>query len=118
MEGQSRDEKKHIITKDVVGLLLGDVVSTKKHTSLQRMWLACFLDSKYEYCLVWATLKTDARAALFETFKIFYRIVLQQKLPCYFGINRKLIKRPFQRYLSGRWGLKIDRKLSISPPEH
>ncbi len=30
MEHQSRDEK-HIITKDVVGLPLGDVVSTKKH---------------------------------------------------------------------------------------
>ncbi len=30
MERQSRDEKKHIVTKDVVGLLLGDVVSTKQ----------------------------------------------------------------------------------------
>ncbi len=30
VEPQSRDEKKHIVTKDVVGLLLGDVVSTKK----------------------------------------------------------------------------------------
>ncbi len=58
----SHETKKHIIdTKDVVGLLLGDVVSTKKihpckgcgwlasrrgtkykknNTSLQRMWLA------------------------------------------------------------------------------
>jgi hypothetical protein len=33
-------QKKHIIAKDVVGLLVGEVVSTKKHTSLQRMWLA------------------------------------------------------------------------------
>jgi hypothetical protein len=32
MKRQSRDEKKHIVTKDVVGLLIGDVVSTKKHT--------------------------------------------------------------------------------------
>ncbi len=30
MERQSRDEKKHIVTKDVVGLLLGQVVSTRK----------------------------------------------------------------------------------------
>ncbi len=64
MEHKSRDEKKYIVTKDVVGLLLGEVVSTKtiaqhiiaedviglllgevvstkkKHTSLQRMGLA------------------------------------------------------------------------------
>ncbi len=46
VERQSRDKNKHIIvTKDVVGLLLGDVVSTKKHTSSQRMWLACYLES-------------------------------------------------------------------------
>ncbi len=32
--------KKHIVAKDVVGLLLGALVSTKKGTSLQRMWLA------------------------------------------------------------------------------
>jgi hypothetical protein len=57
VEGQSRDEKKHIDTKDVVGLLLvevvstkkkvakdvvglhlGEVVCTKKNTSSQRMW--------------------------------------------------------------------------------
>ena len=30
MEHKSRDEKKHIVTKDVVGLLLGQVVSTRK----------------------------------------------------------------------------------------
>ncbi len=50
MECKSRDEKKHIITKDVVGFLLGEVVSTKKHTSLKRMWLACFSrrGSKYK----------------------------------------------------------------------
>ncbi len=42
VERQSRDEKKHIFTKDVVGLLLGEVVSTRKNPSLQRMWLACF----------------------------------------------------------------------------
>ncbi len=35
-------QKKHIITKDVVGLLLEDVVSTKKNTSSQRIWLAYF----------------------------------------------------------------------------
>ncbi len=28
------------LAKNVVGLLLGEVVSTKKKTSLQRMWLA------------------------------------------------------------------------------
>ncbi len=28
------------MAKDVVGLLQGEVVSTKKNTSLQRMWLA------------------------------------------------------------------------------
>ncbi len=32
MEHQSQDEKKHIVTKDVVGLLLGDVVSVLKVT--------------------------------------------------------------------------------------
>ncbi len=43
VERQSRDEKKHIDTKKVVGLLLVvEVVSTKKHTSWQRMWLTCF----------------------------------------------------------------------------
>ncbi len=31
MEHQSQDKNKHIVTKDVVGLLLGEVVSTKKH---------------------------------------------------------------------------------------
>jgi hypothetical protein len=41
VERQSRDKKKHIVTKDVVGLVLEDVVSTKKHTSSQGMWLAC-----------------------------------------------------------------------------
>ncbi len=60
VECQSRDEKKHIVTKDVVGLLLGEVVSIqknivekdvvgllvgevvsmKKNTSSQKMWLA------------------------------------------------------------------------------
>ena len=30
MERQSRNEKKHIVTKDVVGLLLGEIVSTNK----------------------------------------------------------------------------------------
>ncbi len=30
MERQSRNEKKHIVTKDVVGLILGEIVSTKK----------------------------------------------------------------------------------------
>ncbi len=29
MERQSRNEKKHIVTKDVVGLLFGEIVSTK-----------------------------------------------------------------------------------------
>ncbi len=31
----------------MVGLLLGDVVSTKKHPSLQRMWVACFLKKQH-----------------------------------------------------------------------
>ncbi len=33
-------KKTHIVAKDVVGLLLGEGVSTKNLTSLQRMWLA------------------------------------------------------------------------------
>ncbi len=47
MERQSRDEKKHV-TKDVVGLLLGEVVSTRKNTSSQRMYVVGLLvgDSK------------------------------------------------------------------------
>jgi hypothetical protein len=36
----SKYKKKHIMAKDVVGLLLGVVVRTQKNTSLQRMWLA------------------------------------------------------------------------------
>jgi hypothetical protein len=43
VERQSRDEKTHIVTKDVVGLLLGDVVSTKKCG-----WLASWRGSKYK----------------------------------------------------------------------
>jgi general stress protein CsbA len=31
VERQSQDKKKHIITKDVVGLLIGEIVSTKKN---------------------------------------------------------------------------------------
>jgi hypothetical protein len=38
--GSKYIQKKHIVEKDVVGLLLEEVVSTKKHTSSQRMWLA------------------------------------------------------------------------------
>jgi hypothetical protein len=40
----SHKTNKHIDTKDVVGFLLVEVVSTKtkKHTWWQRMWLACF----------------------------------------------------------------------------
>jgi hypothetical protein len=30
VERQSRNKKKHIVTKEVVGLLLGEIVSTKK----------------------------------------------------------------------------------------
>ncbi len=51
MERQSRDEKKHIVTKDVVGLLLGDVVSTiLKNTHCRKGcgWLASWRGSKYE----------------------------------------------------------------------
>ncbi len=50
MEHQSRDEKKHIITKDVVGLLLGEVVSTKiiAHRCSGCGWLAFRRGSKYE----------------------------------------------------------------------
>ncbi len=32
--------QKNIVKKDVVGLLLGEVVSMKKNTSSQKMWLA------------------------------------------------------------------------------
>jgi hypothetical protein len=32
--------KKHIFAKDVVGFLLGGVKKTHTHTSLQRMWFA------------------------------------------------------------------------------
>ncbi len=41
MERQSRDEKKYIVTKDMVGLLVGEVVSTKKtHHRKGCGWLA------------------------------------------------------------------------------
>jgi len=50
VERQSRDEKKHIVTKDVVGLLLGDVVSVLKNTYRHKGcgWLASWRVSKYE----------------------------------------------------------------------
>ncbi len=50
MEHKSRDEKKHIITKDVVGLLLGEVVSTKTIAHRRRGcgWLAPRRGSKCE----------------------------------------------------------------------
>jgi hypothetical protein len=44
-----------------------------------------------QYRLVWATLKTIASSASLKF--LSYRFTV--KLPCYFGINRKLIKRPF-----------------------
>ena len=50
MEHKSQDEKKHIVTKDVVGLLLGEVVSTKTIAHRHRGcgWLASRRGSKYE----------------------------------------------------------------------
>jgi hypothetical protein len=42
MERQSGEEKKHTITKDVVGFLLGEIVSTKKTRVVYRIgifWL-------------------------------------------------------------------------------
>ncbi len=48
----------------------------------------------HEYRLVWATLKTIASSAILDLWKFSsYRFTVQ--LPCYFGINRKLMKRPF-----------------------
>ncbi len=49
-EHKSRDEKKHIATKDVVGLLLGEVVSTKTIAQGRRGcgWLAFRRGSKYK----------------------------------------------------------------------
>ncbi len=45
----SHETKKHIITKDGVGLLLGEAVSTKRNTSSQVCgWLASRRGSKYE----------------------------------------------------------------------
>jgi hypothetical protein len=42
-------QKKHIVTKDVVGLLLGEAVSTKKtHHRKGCGWLAPRRDSKYK----------------------------------------------------------------------
>jgi hypothetical protein len=38
----SKYKKTHILAKDMVGLLLGEIVSTKKHTSLLRMWLTYY----------------------------------------------------------------------------
>jgi hypothetical protein len=40
VERQSQGKTKYIVRKDVVGLILGEVVSTIQNTSLQRMWLA------------------------------------------------------------------------------
>ncbi len=38
----SHEAKKCIVAKDVIALLLGEAVSTKKNISLQRIRLACF----------------------------------------------------------------------------
>jgi hypothetical protein len=46
------------------------------------------------YRLVWATLTTIASSAILDLWK-FLSYHFTVKLPCYFGINRKLIKRPF-----------------------
>ena len=49
VERQSRDEKIHIVTKDVVGLILGEVGSIlKKHFRKGCGWLPCRRGSKYE----------------------------------------------------------------------
>ncbi len=50
VEHKSQDEKKHIVTKDVVGLLLGEVVSTKTIAHRRRGcgWLASKRGSKYK----------------------------------------------------------------------
>jgi hypothetical protein len=49
VEHQSQDEKKHIATKKVVGLLLVVVVSTKKtHRGKGCGWLASRRGSKYK----------------------------------------------------------------------
>ncbi len=46
------------------------------------------------YRLVWATLKTDASSAILDLkFFLLYRFAAEP--PCYFGTNRKLMKRPF-----------------------
>ncbi len=46
------------------------------------------------YRLVWATLKSIASSAILDLWKFLsYRFTI--KPPCYFGINRKLMKRPF-----------------------
>ncbi len=45
----SHETKKHIVTKDVVGLLLGEAVGTKKTHCCKRCgWLASRRGSKYE----------------------------------------------------------------------
>ncbi len=51
MERQSRGKKKHIFTKDVVGLLLGEVVSTREkiHRRKGCGWLAFRRGSKSPY---------------------------------------------------------------------
>ena len=45
------------------------------------------------YRLVWATLKTDASSAILDL--KFFSYCLTWEPPCYFGINRKLMKKPF-----------------------
>ncbi len=45
------------------------------------------------YHLVWATLKTDTSSAILDL--QFFSYHFTAKPPCYFGINRKLMKRPF-----------------------
>ncbi len=49
----SHETKKHIVTKDVVGLLLGEAVSTKNtHCCKGCGWLASRRDGKYKKNIV------------------------------------------------------------------
>ncbi len=58
------------------------------------------------YCLVWAMLKTIASSAILDLWKFLtYRFTVE--LPCYFSINRKLMKRPFLTISRRTLGSKI-----------
>ncbi len=83
-----------------------DVLSYCCNAILLFCHVVIFVNCVGVYRLVWAMLKTIASSTILDLWK-FLSYHFTMKPPCYFGINRKLMKRPFYWYLGGLWGPKI-----------